>query len=151
MRAVVQRVSRAKVVVAGEETGVIGPGLLVFLGVGKGDAAEDVAWLVNKVAGLRVFEDEEGRMNRSVEESGASVLLISQFTLFGNLKKGFRPSFNRAGHPQEAIPLYDAFRERLGARLGQVVPTGVFGAHMEIEAVHDGPVTLVLDTREKDF
>lgn len=135
----------------GAVRGEIGPGLLLFLGVGQDDTAEDVAWLVGKVVSLRVFEDDAGRMNCSVSEVGGGVLVISQFTLFGNLRKGTRPSFNRAALPEKAIPLYESFIHELCLALGQPVPSGEFGAMMAIEAHHDGPVTLVIDSRQRDF
>ncbi|MFP4541452.1 MAG: D-aminoacyl-tRNA deacylase [Opitutales bacterium] len=151
MRAVVQRVSRAEVVVEGRTVGRIGRGLLVFLGVGQGDSADDAAWLARKVPQIRIFEDAEGRMNRSVQEIGGEVMVISQFTLFGNLRKGTRPSFNRAAPPELAVPLYEQFTADLEGVLGRPVARGVFGAHMDIAAHNDGPVTLVLDTRDKEF
>ncbi len=151
MRAVVQRVSRAEVVVEERTVGRIGRGLLVFLGVGQGDSADDAAWLARKVPQIRIFEDAEGRMNRSVQEIGGEVMVISQFTLFGNLRKGTRPSFNRAALPDLAVPLYEQFTADLEGVLGRPVARGVFGAHMDIAAHNDGPVTLVLDTRDKEF
>lgn len=151
MRAVVQRVSRAAVAVDGVEKSAIGRGLLVFLGVGQDDTGEDLAWLVRKIPQIRCFEDEAGRMNRSLLDIGGDALVISQFTLFGNLRKGTRPSFNRAAGPDRAVPLYEQFVAGLGEALGRPVGTGSFGAQMEIDALNDGPVTLVLDSREKDF
>lgn len=151
MRAVVQRVEQARVSVAGQEVGRIGPGLLVFLGIEKVDTTADVEWLAGKLPRIRCFEDAEGRMNRSLLEVGGAILLISQFTLFGSLRKGTRPSFNRAAEPEQAIPLYEACAARLSDLTGQPVATGIFGAEMHIEARHDGPVTLVLDTKNKDF
>ncbi|MGE9292226.1 MAG: D-aminoacyl-tRNA deacylase [Puniceicoccales bacterium] len=151
MRAVIQRVDAASVSVEGEVVGEIGHGLLIFLGVGEGDTADDVAWLAAKVCKLRVFEDDEGKMNRAVTETDGGVLVISQFTLFGNLKKGTRPSFNRSAPPEVAIPLYEAFIAETSRLLGKPVPSGRFAADMTIHAVNDGPVTLVLDTRQKDF
>lgn len=152
MRAVVQRVSRAVCRVDGEVTGETpGPGLLVFLGVGDGDTPEDALWLARKVAALRVFEDEEGRMNRSLVDAGGGALVISQFTLFGNVKKGARPSFNRAADPAAAKALFERFKELLAAELGRPVGSGVFAAMMDIEAHNDGPVTLMIDTRQRDY
>ncbi len=150
MRAVIQRVSRAAVTVENVVRGEIGPGLLVFLGVGQDDGPEDVEWLAQKVAVLRVFEDEAGKMNRSVLDTGGGVLVISQFTLFGSLRKGSRPSFNKAAPPELAVPLYESFVAKVSEHLGKPVPTGVFGAMMDIEAHNDGPVTIVLDTKVKD-
>ncbi len=151
MRAVIQRVDAASVSVADEVIGEIGPGLLVFLGVGEGDTTDDVAWLAAKVCKLRVFEDEAGKMNLPVTDTGGGVLVISQFTLFGNLKKGTRPSFNRSAPPEVAIPLYEAFIAEVSRLLDKPVPSGRFAADMTIHAANDGPVTLILDTRQKDF
>lgn len=151
MRAVLQRVKQAEVSVDGSVCGSIGNGLLLFLGVGAGDTGADLDWLVGKVSAVRIFEDEAGKMNRSVIEAGGGVLVISQFTLFGTLKKGTRPSFNRAGEPAAAKALYEQFIARLAAEIGHPVPSGIFGAYMNIDAAHDGPVTLVLDSRQRDF
>ena len=151
MRLVLQRVRRAAVAVEGETIGSIGSGLLLFLGIEKGDGVEDVAWLCRKIPRLRLFEDDAGRMNRSLLESGGGVLLISQFTLCGSIRKGNRPSFNDAADPPEAIPLYERFQKTLAEELGGPVAAGRFGAYMLIEAENDGPVTLFLDTRRKDF
>lgn len=151
MRAVVQRVRRAAVSAEGKQCGAIGLGLLVFLGVGCEDSGVDVEWMAGKLAAVRIFEDEEGKMNRSVCEVDGEVLLISQFTLYGNLKKGTRPSFNRSAAPEVAVPLYEAVHMELERLLGKPVPTGVFGAMMHIEAEHDGPVTLVLDSAQRGF
>ncbi len=151
MRVVVQRVSSAACRVDGVVTGEIGRGLLVFLGIEKTDTADDLAWLVQKVCKVRVFEDEAGKMNLPVSEIGGGVLVISQFTLYGHLKKGTRPSFNRSAPPDMAVPLYEAFIEAVSAELGQPVPSGIFGADMKIDAANDGPVTLVMDSRQRDF
>ncbi|WP_269538995.1 D-aminoacyl-tRNA deacylase [Cerasicoccus fimbriatus] len=151
MRAVVQRVTSAACRVDGDTTGEIGPGLLVFLGVGQGDDAEDAAWLARKIAALRVFEDDQGRMNRSLVDSEGGALVISQFTLFGNVKKGARPSFNKSAPPDEANDLFERFKALLATDLGKPVASGVFAADMKIEAHNDGPVTLVIDTRQRDF
>jgi D-tyrosyl-tRNA(Tyr) deacylase len=151
MRAVIQRVSRASVVVKGSSVGAIQCGVLIFLGVGKADSAEDIKWLVGRIIKLRIFEDETGKMNRSLLEIEGEALVVSQFTLFGSLKKGNRPSFNRAALPELAVPLYEQFVEELSAALGRPVPTGCFGQHMAIEAHNDGPVTLVVDTQARDF
>jgi D-tyrosyl-tRNA(Tyr) deacylase len=151
MRAVIQRVSRASVVVNDTAMGEIRAGILIFLGVGKTDRAEDVEWLIGRVAKLRIFESELGRMDRSLVDVGGDALVISQFTLFGSLKKGNRPSFNRAALPEQAVPLYEDFVSKLSAVLGKPVPTGCFGEHMDIEAHNDGPVTLVIDTKERGF
>jgi D-tyrosyl-tRNA(Tyr) deacylase len=143
VRAVVQRVSEARVTVAGETVGAIGPGLLVLLGVGHDDDAGAIAGLAGKVARLRIFEDEAGQMNRSVLDTGGSVLAVSQFTLLADTGKGNRPSFVAAAPPERAEPLYDAFVEALRA-LGLEVATGSFGRSMQVALVNDGPVTIVM-------
>ncbi|MFQ5848822.1 MAG: D-aminoacyl-tRNA deacylase [Candidatus Methylomirabilales bacterium] len=144
MRAVIQRVRRAAVRVDERTLGQIGPGLVVLLGVGRGDRAEDVDWMVEKVAHLRVLEGAEGRMDRSLLESGGEVLAVSQFTLYGDLRKGRRPDFTAAAGSAEAEPLYDRFVQGLRGR-GVPVQSGVFGARMLIELENDGPVTFILD------
>lgn len=149
MRAVVQRVSRARVTVDGQTTGQIGHGLLVLLGVGASDDEQAARWLADKIADLRVFEDEDGKMSRSLLESGGAVLAVSQFTLYGDCRKGRRPSFDRAARPEQARALYDKFVEFLRER-GLRVEEGVFQAMMQVELVNDGPVTLLLDS-ERQF
>lgn len=144
MRAVVQRVSRAAVRIGGECVGQIGRGFLVLLGVRHTDRAEDARWLADKIAGLRVFADDEGKMNRDVSEVGGAVLVVSQFTLYGDCRKGRRPSFVEAAPPETAIPLYEEFINALRAN-GIPVETGRFGAMMEVELVNDGPVTLIVE------
>lgn len=145
MRACIQRVSQASVTVGGEVTGQIGPGLLVLLGVSSQDGAEEVAWLAEKLVNLRVFEDAEGKMNRSLHDVGGAMLVVSQFTLFGDCRKGRRPSFINAAPPELAERLYDDFVARVQT-LGVEVATGVFRAHMDVALVNDGPVTLWIDT-----
>jgi D-tyrosyl-tRNA(Tyr) deacylase len=145
MRAVVQRVSRARVEVDGRTTGEIGEGLLVLVGVAKTDAEADAAQLAEKIAGLRLFNDDNGKMNRSVEEVGGAVLVVSQFTLHGDCRKGRRPSFDRAAPAAQAQALYEKFLHVLRHR-GLQVETGVFQAMMEVELVNAGPVTLLVDT-----
>lgn len=144
MKAVVQRVSKASVTVENEVTGSIGIGLLVLLGVHQGDTAEKIAWMSEKIAKLRIFEDDEGKMNRSVQDVGGSVLLVSQFTLYGDLKKGTRPSFIEAARPEVAIPLYEAMIDALRS-LGLRVETGIFGAMMDVSLVNSGPVTIIIE------
>lgn len=151
MRAVLQRVSESVVKADGKETGSIQRGLLVFLGIERSDTIQDLDWLVDKLPRVRCFEDESGRMNRNLLDCGGQIMVISQFTLFGSLKKGTRPSFNRAADPEQAIPLYEQFVEKLTRAIGRPVATGVFGAEMEITAVNDGPVTLIIDTRNREF
>ena len=145
MRAVVQRVSSAKVTVEGRVVGAIGPGLCVLVGVGRTDVDEDARALADKVLGLRIFEDQDGKMNRSVAETGGAVLAVSQFTLYGDARKGRRPSFTEAMEPGRVNELFDAFCAH-GRRAGVVVEQGQFRAHMLVELANDGPVTLLLDT-----
>ena len=145
MRAVVQRVSSASVEVDGRTVASIGRGLLVLLGVAQGDGERQAEWLADKIAGLRIFEDEAGKMNLSVQDVGGSALVVSQFTLLGDCRKGRRPSFSDAAPPEEADRLYQRFVERARGA-GLRVETGVFQAHMGVHLVNDGPVTLVLDT-----
>ncbi|MFQ6111031.1 MAG: D-aminoacyl-tRNA deacylase [Nitrospinota bacterium] len=146
MRAVIQRVARAEVRVEGQVRGRIESGLLTLLGVAEGDTSDDARYLANKVAGLRIFEDEEGKLNRSLLEVGGSMLIISQFTLYGDCRKGRRPSFTRAARPEGAKELYEVFCREVEA-LGVTVARGEFGAMMEVELVNWGPVTLMLDSR----
>jgi len=147
MRAVVQRVSRARVVVEGRTTGQIASGLLVLLGVARGDTAEQAAYLAEKIAHLRIFDDEQGKMNRSLLEAGGAALVVSQFTLYGDARGQRRPSFIQAAPPEEAARLYEEFVSCLGA-LGVRVETGVFQARMTVELTNDGPVTILLDSEK---
>lgn len=144
MRIVAQRVSWARVRFEGEVVGEIGRGLLLLVGIGRGDGKEQIGWLANKVLGLRIFEDEEGRMARSLLEVGGEILAVPQFTLYGDVHKGRRPSFDRAAPPQEAEPLFARFVAEL-AQSGLRVEQGVFGTHMEVELANDGPVTIILE------
>ncbi len=146
MRSVVQRVARAAVRVDRQVVGEVGQGLLVLLGVAEGDSPEECRWMADKLAQLRIFEDEAGKMNRSVLDVGGSVLLVSQFTLLGDTRKGNRPSFVGAAPPEQASALYEEVAALLRAR-SVPVATGVFRAHMEVELVNDGPVTLLLDSQ----
>jgi D-aminoacyl-tRNA deacylase len=148
MRAVVQRVARAKVTVGGETTGEIGRGLLVLLGVAKGDAAAAADYLAEKVAGLRIFDDADGKMNLDVQQAGGALLVVSQFTLYGDARKGKRPSFDDAARPEEARALYEHFVGKLRG-LGLKVETGRFQEMMLVELVNDGPVTILLDSEKK--
>lgn len=145
MRAVVQRVSAASVTVEGRKVGTIGPGLLVLLGVARGDTEKDGEYLAEKLAGLRIFEDEEEKMNRSVAQIGGNILLVSQFTLYGDVRHGRRPSFTQAAPPEEANRLYEDLAQKLRDK-GLTVETGQFQAHMEVSLVNDGPVTILLDS-----
>lgn len=148
MRAVVQRVLNASVAIGGTVKGEIGEGYLVLLGIEENDTEKDLDYIAEKLLGLRVFEDEAGKMNRSVLDAGGSILLVSQFTLYGDARKGRRPSFIRAARPEKAIPLYEAMIARLRAALP--VETGEFGADMQVSLVNDGPVTILLDS-ERTF
>ncbi|MEX2583820.1 MAG: D-aminoacyl-tRNA deacylase [Gemmatimonadota bacterium] len=144
MRAVVQRVSRASVTVGDRVTGTIGTGLLVLVGFTGNDTSSEVDWMAEKIVGLRIFSDAEDRMNRSLLDVGGAVLVVSQFTLYGDARKGRRPSFVDAARPEAAIPLYESFLKALRG-FGCEVSSGEFGAMMEVELVNDGPVTLILD------
>ncbi|HEX6039421.1 D-aminoacyl-tRNA deacylase [Longimicrobium sp.] len=144
MRIVLQRVSRAKVTVDGRVTGEIGRGLLLLTGFTDGDTDEALAWMADKVVGLRIFPDDEGKMNRSVEDVDGGLLVVSQFTLYGDTRKGRRPSFIEAARPEVAIPLYERFLQMLRAT-GRPVQTGEFGAMMDVELLNEGPVTLILE------
>lgn len=148
MRAVVQRVAMARVEVGGQTVGAIGAGLLLLAGFEADDGDSDLAWLAAKVCKLRIFDDENGVMNRSVVDCAGEILAVSQFTLFASTRKGNRPSWGRAAPPQIAQPLFERFVARLSGELGRPVPTGVFGADMQVHLINDGPVTITLDTRE---
>lgn len=147
MRAVIQRVQEAQVTVAGETIGAITKGFLIFLGVTHEDTQADADYLIRKISKLRVFEDEEGRMNLDLRAVSGSVLSVSQFTLYADTKKGNRPSFVKAAAPEQATTLYDYFNEQLRAT-GLTVATGQFGAEMQVQLVNDGPVTILIDTKE---
>ena len=154
MRAVIQRVKRASVSLPeknGEISGKISAGLLVLLGVENGDTIADAEKLALKIAGLRIFEDSDEKMNLSVRDINGEILVVSQFTLYGNVKKGFRPSFNRSAKPDISMPLYKKFVELIGNAIGKEIPTGVFGAMMDVELLNDGPVTIILDTKLPEF
>jgi len=146
MRVVLQRVTKASVTVSGETVGAIGPGLVLLVGVSRDDTDEDATYLAEKIANLRVFSDAAGRMNRSLLECGGELLVVSQFTLYGDCRKGRRPDFTEAAPAEQARNLYDCFVEQLRARVPNHVTTGVFQAHMELALTNDGPVTLVCDS-----
>lgn len=150
MRAVIQRVSHASVTIGGVVKSKIGQGFLILLGVCNEDTMEDVDWLVKKVANLRVFGDENDVMNRSILDVDGNALIISQFTLFASYKKGNRPSWFKAGSHEHSIPLYEAFCRELSAAIGKEVGTGEFGADMKVELLNDGPVTICMDTKNKE-
>jgi len=150
MRAVIQRVSEAAVVIGGSEKASIGKGLLVLLGIEENDRAEDVEWLSGKVVRLRIFGDGNGLMNLSVQEIGGDILVVSQFTLHASTRKGNRPSFIRAARPETAIPMYEQFLKQLTNDMAKPVYSGEFGAFMEVKFINDGPVTLIIDTKTKE-
>lgn len=150
MRAVIQRVSQASCTVDGQVTGEIASGLMVLLGIEEQDGPEDVQWIAHKIVNLRIFSDEQGLMNRSLKDIGGGLLLISQFTLLAQTKKGNRPSFIKAARPEQAIPLYEAAREVFAGLLEKEIACGIFGADMKIQLVNDGPVTIMMDTQDKE-
>ncbi len=150
MRAVIQRVQHASVTIAGQVHSRIGKGLLILLGVCAEDRMEDVEWLVKKIVGLRIFDDEDGVMNRSVMDEGGEALVVSQFTLYASYKKGNRPSWFRAARHEISIPLYEAFCQQLSEAMDKPVGTGEFGADMKVELLNDGPVTICMDTHNKE-
>jgi D-aminoacyl-tRNA deacylase len=150
MRAVVQRAIEARVTIGCEVVGRIGRGLVVLLGVEQGDTPADAEWLATKISQLRIFADDEGRMNRSVQEIGGDTLVVSQFTLHASTKKGNRPSFLRAAAPAEAVPLYELFLAVLESQVGRPPARGVFAADMQVSLVNDGPVTVIIDSRRRE-
>ncbi|SFA48609.1 D-tyrosyl-tRNA(Tyr) deacylase [Pedobacter suwonensis] len=150
MRAVLQRVTAASCTVDGDITGAIESGFLVLLGIEDADTVEDLEWLAQKIIGMRVFSDESGLMNKALADVGGDILLISQFTLFASTKKGNRPGFTKAARPDVAIPLYEKMIDKLSALLGKKVETGIFGADMKIALLNDGPVTIIIDTKNKE-
>ena len=136
--------------ISGTVTAAIGPGLLVLLGIGEEDGNEDIEWLVRKIAGLRIFDDANGVMNVDVRDAGGDILVVSQFTLLASTRKGNRPAYIRAARPEIAVPLYEQFCATLSAALGKPVPTGTFGADMQVALVNDGPVTIIIDTKNRE-
>ena len=150
MRVVIQRVKEACVTIEGQLRSRIEIGLLVLLGIEEADGEEDIDWLCRKIVALRVFDDENGVMNRSIMEAKGEIIVVSQFTLMASTKKGNRPSYIRAARPETAIPLYEAFCKRLTTLLGKPIGTGVFGADMQVSLVNDGPVTICIDTKNKE-
>ena len=151
MRIVIQKVSRASVAVENKTVATIGKGLLVLLGIEDADTDDDIDWLVKKMVQLRIFDDENGVMNLSVQDVDGDVLIVSQFTLHANTKKGNRPSYIRASKPEFAVPMYEKFILKTEENLGKKVGTGIFGAMMEVSLVNDGPVTIIIDSKQKDF
>lgn len=150
MRTVIQRVRHASVTIEGRVKSEIGQGLLILVGVEDSDTQEDINWLAQKIAALRIFDDAEGVMNLSLSDIGGEALVVSQFTLWASYKKGNRPSYIRASRPDKAIPMYEAFCARLSEVLGRPVGTGEFGADMKVELLNDGPVTICMDTHNKE-
>lgn len=150
MRAVLQRVTEASCTVDGKVTGAIKLGFLVLLGIEEADTEDDLNWLANKITGMRVFGDENGLMNKALADVDGEILLISQFTLFAQTKKGNRPSFIKAARPDKAIPMYEQMIKTLETLTGKKIATGIFGADMKISLLNDGPVTVIMDTKDKD-
>ncbi len=150
MRAVIQRVTEAKVTIGGAVKGAIQTGLAVLLAVEPADTDEDIEWLSGKIVRLRIFNDENGLMNRSVQEVHGDILLVSQFTLFASTRKGNRPSYSRSAPPEIAVPLYERFVARLSQDLARPIQTGEFGAHMLLSLVNDGPVTILIDSKDRE-
>lgn len=150
MRTVIQRVTQASVTIGGQVKSSIGTGLLILLGIGKNDTEEDINWLVKKIIGLRIFDDEMGVMNRSIMDISGEILIVSQFTLMASYKKGNRPSWINAAPHEISIPLYNHFCDALSKAMGKPVGTGEFGADMKVELLNDGPVTICMDTKNKE-
>lgn len=150
MRVVIQRTTHASVTIGGQLKSAIGPGMLILVGIEDADGPEDIDWLCRKIVNLRIFDDDEGVMNRSVLETGGDILVVSQFTLHASTKKGNRPSYIRAARPEISIPLYEQFCEALSQASGKSVETGQFGADMQVELLNDGPVTICMDTKNKE-
>lgn len=150
MRTVIQRVQHCSVTIDGQLKSNIGNGMLVLVGIEDRDTQEDIEWLCKKIANLRIFDDENGVMNRSVIETGGEVMVVSQFTLHASTKKGNRPSYIHASKPDFAIPIYESFCAEMGLQIGKNVATGVFGADMKIELLNDGPVTILIDSQNKE-
>ena len=150
MRIVIQRVGHASVIIEGQVRSAIGKGYLILLGIAEEDTEDDIRWLVNKITGLRIFDDKEGMMNRSIMDVGGEILVVSQFTLMASYKKGNRPSWIHAAPHVLSIPLYHRFCDALSEALGKPVSTGEFGADMQVELLNDGPVTLCMDTKNKE-
>jgi D-tyrosyl-tRNA(Tyr) deacylase len=150
MKTVIQRVSKASVTIEGKKVASITNGLLILLGIIDEDSNEDISWLSNKIVNLRIFPDTEGVMNQSLKDVSGDAIVVSQFTLHANTKKGNRPSYIKAAKPEIAIPLYEAFVKQLESDLGKTVQTGEFGADMKVELLNDGPVTIIMDTKNKE-
>lgn len=151
MRVVIQRVTHASVTIEGKVKSAIGKGFMILVGIGDDDGQEDIEYLTKKIVNLRVFDDEEGVMNRSILDINGEILLISQFTLMASTKKGNRPSYIRAARPEISVPLYEALIKSVEAALGKQIGTGEFGADMKVELLNDGPVTIIIDSKQRDF
>lgn len=150
MRVVIQRTTHASVTINGQQKSAIGKGMLILVGIEDSDSTEDIDWLCRKIVNLRIFDDENGVMNRSILETKGDILVVSQFTLHASTKKGNRPSYIRAARPEVSVPLYEQFCSALGQALGKPVETGEFGADMKVELLNDGPVTICIDTKNKE-
>ena len=150
MRVVVQRVKRASVTVEGKVVGSIGSGVLILLGIEAADTVEDTEWLCSKICRMRIFNDEAGVMNVSLEENGAEALVVSQFTLHASTKKGNRPSYIKAARPEQAEPMYEQFKTKMSGMLNRPVASGIFGAMMDVELINDGPVTILIDSKQRE-
>jgi len=150
MRAVIQRVSEASVVIGEQKVADINQGLLIFLGIEIEDAKEDALWLANKIVQLRIFQDQKGVMNKSITDVDGEIIVVSQFTLHAKTKKGNRPSYIKAARPEQAIPLYEQFKKDLSEAIGNQVQSGEFGADMKVSLINDGPVTIIIDTKNKE-
>ncbi|MBP5588947.1 MAG: D-tyrosyl-tRNA(Tyr) deacylase [Bacteroidales bacterium] len=150
MRIIIQRTKRSSVSVNGKITGEIGKGMMILLGIEEADDNTDIEWLVHKIIGLRIFDDEKGVMNLSVSDINGDILLVSQFTLHASTKKGNRPSYIRAARPEKAIVLYEEFIRQLSYALGKSIQTGIFGSMMEVDILNDGPVTIIIDSKNKE-
>lgn len=150
MRVVIQRTTHASVTINGQQKSAIGKGMLILVGIEESDGTEDIDWLCRKIVNLRIFDDENGVMNRSILETKGDILVVSQFTLHASTKKGNRPSYIRAARPEISVPLYEQFCSALGQALGKPVETGEFGADMKVELLNDGPVTICIDTKNKE-
>ena len=150
MRVVIQRTTHASVTINGQQKSAIGKGMLILVGIEDSDGTEDIDWLCRKIVNLRIFDDENGVMNRSILETKGDILVVSQFTLHASTKKGNRPSYIRAARPEISVPLYEQFCSALGQALGKPIETGEFGADMKVELLNDGPVTICIDTKNKE-
>lgn len=150
MRAVVQRVSSASVKSDGVLTGSINTGLLILLGIENGDSQEDAEWLADKIRQMRIFQDQDNKMNLSIDEASGDILVISQFTLHASTRKGNRPSFIKAARPEQAIPLYEYFKRFMATQTGKNIQAGIFGSDMKVALVNDGPVTIIIDSKNKE-